>query len=200
MTGLLVAIEGLDGSGGTTQTRLLSDWLRSRGRGVLVTREPSDLPVGLLIRDALRGRAPLGDAVLPYLFAADRRDHLDREILPGLARGEVVITDRYLASSLAYQSLVLDFDRVASLNADFLLPDLTVMLDLAPARCLERIGGRGAARERFEELEALEAVAAGYERALAWTAARGGPLLRVDGSLSPEAVAERIRDTLASHL
>jgi dTMP kinase len=203
-----IAIEGLDGSGGTTQTTLLAASLRERGLQVLVTREPSDGPVGQLIRAVLRGRSigveggpfldagVLGDTVLPYLFAADRRDHLDRVILPALREGAWVLTDRYFHSSLAYQSLALPFALVAELNAPFPDPDLTVMLDLPPACCLDRILARGGARERFETLERLESVASNYERALDWAARRGAAILRMDASLPPETLRDRILGSL----
>lgn len=183
----MVAVEGLDGSGGTTQIALLEDAGRRRGLVVRRTREPSDGPVGRLIRAELAG-GEVGDAVLPYLFAADRRDHLDRVVLPGLARGELVVTDRYALSSFAYQAPVLGLDRVMALNADFPAPDVTVMIDLPPEACLERIARRGAVRDRFETLDRLRAVAEGYERAIAACVARGWTVVRVDGSLAPEAV------------
>jgi dTMP kinase len=204
--GRFIAIEGLDGSGGTTQTRLLAATLTGMGLPVLTTREPSDGPVGRLIRAALKGAgspgtagedaAQLGDAVLSYLFAADRRDHLDREVLPALSKGTWVVSDRYLHSSLAYQSLAVGFDLVASLNAGFPDPDLTVMLDLAPAQCLARIAARSNARDRFENAERLASVALGYERALAWASDRGARILRTPAEGSPESIAARIREAV----
>ncbi len=187
--GRLIAVEGLDGSGGTTQVGLLAAALRARGLEVEVTGEPSHGPVGNLLRAVLRCPSEAGEAVLPYLFAADRRDHLDREILPALARGAWVISDRYLASSLAYQSLVVPFEHVSSMNARFPIPDLTILLALDPARCLERVARRGQARELFEDLDHLRAVETAYERALAWTEARGGPVARVEAGGTVEEVA-----------
>ena len=99
MSAVFIAIEGLDGSGGTTQTRLLAEWFRNQGhQDVVTTNEPSTGPVGRFIRTTLNPKheaSIIGDAVLPYLFAGDRRDHLDREIIPALQRGAAVITDRY---------------------------------------------------------------------------------------------------------
>lgn len=196
MQARFLAIEGLDGSGGTTQTAALAACLRDLGARVLTTREPSDLPAGRLIRAALRGEAQVSDRVLPYLFAADRRDHLDREILPGLAGGTWVLSDRYLASSLAYQSLEIPFSRVVELNADFPLPDVTIQLDLPPEACMARILARGAARERFEGLELLRSIDAGYTRALAWCEARGGRVVRVDASAPAADVTRAILQSL----
>lgn len=186
---MFITIEGLDGSGGTTQLALLADAFGARGRTVVRTREPSPGPVGRLIREALAG-GELGDAVLPYLFAADRRDHLDRVVLPAVARGDVVISDRYALSSFAYQSLSVGLDRVLAINADFPAPNLTVVIDLAPEACLARIEARGGVRERFETLERLRAVAAAYDAAIArcphWR------VERVSGEGSPADVHARI--------
>ena len=130
MAAVFIAMEGLDGSGGTTQTRLLADWLKAKGISeVHTTAEPSSGPVGRFIRTALNPEheaSAIGDAVLPFLFAGDRRDHLDREIIPALQRGAVVITDRYYHSSLAYQSLAVGLPAVASLNERFRAPDITI--------------------------------------------------------------------------
>jgi dTMP kinase len=180
--GRFLAVEGLDGSGGTTQVELLARALRARGLEVLVTGEPSDLPIGQLIRAALRGREPLSDGVLPYLFAADRRDHLDREILPALERGAWVISDRYLASSLAYQAMAVPFEHVVALNSHFRQPCLTVMLELEPAASLARVAARGQQLERFEVLDTLTRVHAGYQRALDWVRQQGAAVAVIDAS------------------
>lgn len=194
--GRFVAVEGLDGSGGTTQVALLAEALRARGVAVFVTGEPTRLPVGRLIRQVLRGEEPLGDGVLPYLFAADRRDHLDREILPALAAGTWVIGDRYLASSLAYQSLAASFERVVALNAEFRLPCLTVMLALAPEACLARVAARGQPHERFEVLETLRRVERGYARGLAWCREHGAAVAEIDAGGTVEEVRAAVWDAV----
>ncbi len=200
MTGLFIAVEGLDGSGTTTQVERLAAALPGAHR----TAEPSDGPVGRLIRAALGGELPLGDGVLPYLFAADRRDHLEREIEPALAAGRPVITDRYYASSLAYQSLSAPLDFVLSLNARFRAPDLTIFVDLPPEQCLERIERRsrisGQPIERFETLEQLSQIAAAYGAALAVLGGRGERIAVVDGAGEPDRVYRRIAATLRQHL
>lgn len=190
-----IAIEGLDGSGGTTQVARLAQWLRDAGHAVHTTREPSTGPVGRFIRRALdpqQAEAALGEAVLPYLFAADRRDHLDREILPALAGGAWVITDRYALSSLAYQSLAIGLPAVARLNADFRPPDLTILLDLSAQACMARIEARGGTRERFEQTETLSAIAEAYDRAAAHVQAAGHALVRIDASDSIAAVHQQV--------
>ncbi len=188
MSGCFIAVEGLDGSGGTTQVQMLA----SRIAGAHITAEPSQGPIGLLIKQALRGEAPIADGVLPLLFAADRQDHLSREILPRLAQGEVVITDRYYASSLAYQSLSAPFDEVARLNEGFRAPDVTLFLDLSPEDCLERINVRGEAKERFETLDRLTLISASYGATLAFLGARGESITCVDARQSPEEVHARV--------
>ena len=183
---LFIAVEGLDGSGGTTQVRMLCDALDAHG-----TREPSDLPVGRLIRASLASR-DIGDGVLPYLFAADRKDHLEREIEPTLALGQHVVTDRYYHSSLAYQSLAAPLDFVMGLNAGFRAPDVTVFLDLSPEECLERIAARSAHRDRFETLEQLKAISESYGVALALLAGRGERIAFIDARGTPDEVHARV--------
>lgn len=189
--GRLIAIEGLDGSGGTTQVRLLAEALRA-SRVVHATAEPSTGPIGKLIRDALGDRVALGDGVLPYLFAADRQDHLEREIGPRLAAGEVVITDRFTASSLAYQSLAAPIGFVATLNERFQAADLTIFLDLPLEECLARVEARGLPKDRFETLETLRSVGAAYGAALALLSARGHKIVSIDAHGSPAEVHERV--------
>ena len=194
---MFICVEGLDGSGGTTQVeRLRQAWaIRSPGREIVVTREPSPGPVGRLIRAALAD-TDIGEGVLPYLFAADRRDHLDRVVLPALARGAVVISDRYALSSLAYQSLAVGLEKVGALNADFPAPDHTLMLDLPPTDCLARIELRGGTRDRFETLARLQEIAASYEAAIGWASARGWSIARIDASGSPDDVAARVAEVI----
>ncbi|MCB9781072.1 MAG: dTMP kinase [Alphaproteobacteria bacterium] len=183
MPSLFIAVEGLDGSGGTTQVRRLAEWFAARGQDVLTTHEPSPGPVGLFIRRALSEPAlGIGDPVLPFLFAADRRDHLDRVVIPGLEAGRVVITDRYKHSSLAYQSLTMGLAPVVELNRRFRAPDLTLFLDLDPETCLERVLARGAPRDRFEELDRLREVHEAYQTVLVHCRAQGEHIVRIDAS------------------
>ena len=183
MSALFIAIEGLDGSGGTTQTKRLADWFRAEGHGdVLTTNEPSTGPVGRFIRTTLNPEheaSIIGDAVLPYLFAGDRRDHLDREIIPALQRGTSVITDRYYHSSLAYQSLSVGLPAVAAMNELFRAPDITIFLDLEPEESLARIQARGGTLERFEALDRLRCIYEAYEAVLVHCRARGEHIVRI---------------------
>lgn len=203
--GQFVAIEGLDGSGGTTQLARLAVALEQRGRVVVRTREPSDGPVGRLIRAQLAApgaaapdaEPPVGDDVLPYLFAADRRDHLDRVVLPGVARGDVVLTDRYALSSFAYQAEAHGLDRVMALNHGFPPPQVTVMLALAPERCLARIEARGGTRDRFETLDRLRRILDAYTAAIHRCRELGWTIVEIDADRSVDAVHD---DVLAAVL
>ena len=182
-------MEGLDGSGGTTQTKLLAEWFLSRGQSeVHTTCELSTGPVGCFIRETLNPAHPssvIGDSVLPFLFAADRRDHLDREVIPALQRGAAVITDRYYHSSLAYQSLAVGLPTVADLNERFRAPDITLFLDLEPETSLARIEARGEAMERFEALDRLRQIHESYYAVLVHCRAKGEHIVRIpaDGTV-----------------
>ena len=196
MRGTFIVIEGLDGSGGTTQCRLLAKWSKPKGQPVIQTAEPTDLPVGVFIRKALKqdtDEGRLGDSVLPHLFAADRQDHLDRRVNPALERGEVEKSDRKLHSSPAYQRWAVGFDTVATLNANFRIPDLTLFLDLDQATCLERVVSRGGALERFETQERLSAIADAYAQVEQWCLKRGERFVRVDASGTIQDIHERIQ-------
>jgi dTMP kinase len=154
---LLVALEGIDGSGTTTQLGRLVAHLESRGRRALATREPSAGPVGRLLREILLGQhqGAAGQAVdglaMALLFAADRRDHLRREIDPALAAGIDVVTDRYLMSSLAYQAEEAQRDWVAALARDVRRADLTLLIDVPVAVAAGRRRAAGRPTERYDE-------------------------------------------------
>ena len=155
--GLFITLEGGDGSGKTTQASLLRDWLESEGRIVVRTREPGGTEVGVLIRDiVLHHRGEVSPRAEALLYAADRAHHIATVVRPALARGEVVIQDRYLDSSVAYQGAgrVLGRDEIRDLSlwaTGGLLPDLTVLLDLDPEAARARLD---AADKPFDRLEA----------------------------------------------
>ena len=188
---IFVALEGLDGAGTTTQTLRLVQWLSSLGRDVLSTREPSDGPVGRLIRQHLRGSAPGCDApTMALLFAADRMDHLEREVRPARASGRDVVSDRYVMSSLAYQGLKGQRDWVEQLNCRADEADLTLLIEVPVATCLERLNRRGSERELYEQEAVLTDVAAAYQDlAAGWPEDR---LCRVDGNRPVDEVTAAI--------
>jgi dTMP kinase len=173
-TGRFVVLEGIDGSGTTTQVARLTDRLRAVNVPVRATREPSDGPVGTLARQVLTGRvivpggrAP-GWATMALLFAADRMDHVESEIEPFLASGGVVVSDRYDASSLAYQSVSSGAESreavewIRSLNRYVRRPDLTVVIDLQSDVAAERRQRRGEAAQLYEQNEMQRALAVFY--------------------------------------
>ena len=150
--GVFVAFEGGDGAGKSTQAALLGQWLSAAGREVVLTREPGGTPVGLAIREVLLHGEHVAPRAEALLFAADRAHHVATVVRPALERGAVVLTDRYLDSSIAYQgqprSLVRDEIRDLSLWAtEGLLPDLTVLLDVAATEGRAR---RGQVHDRLE--------------------------------------------------
>ena len=190
---LFIVIEGLDGAGGTTQCRLLQSWLERQGSTVVSTNEPTELPVGKFIRDILQDpHSSVGDEVLAYLFAADRQDHLDRKVKPALSKGEVVISDRYYHSSLAYQSLSLEFDFVSQLNQTFPVPDMTIFLLLEPETSFSRVQNRGLPVERFETLDRLRSISQSYRRVIQYCQERGDTLVCLDATQSIEEIHEQI--------
>ena len=156
MTGLFVAFEGGEGAGKTSQLRRLADALTATGREVVVTYEPGDTPVGGRLRQLLLDPATSVTAETEaLLYAADRAEHVAHVVRPALARGAVVLTDRYLDSSIAYQGHARRLDIAAVTRTSLwatggLLPDLTVLLDLDPAEGLRRARGRGAGADRLE--------------------------------------------------
>jgi dTMP kinase len=197
MTPLFIVIEGLDGSGGTTQSRLLHQWLESIGHQAHLTAEPSTGPIGKFIREVLLNSgvaSKVGDNVLPYLFAADRRDHIDSEILPNLQKGSFVIGDRYYHSSLAYQALSVGLPLVAELNDPFRSPDITFFLYLSPEVSFDRVQRRGEPIERFETLDRLRAVADAYKTVLGHCRSRDELILTIDATRSIEEIHQDITD------
>ncbi len=154
--GLFIVLEGIDGTGKSTQARRLGEWFVSRGREVVLSREPTDGPWGKKLREsAATGRLSPQDE-LQY-FLKDRRQHVDEKIAPALAAGKVVILDRYYFSSMAYQG-ARGFDpaEIRRLNEEFApVPDLLLILDLDVDSAHQRIGHRGDSTNEFEKHESL---------------------------------------------
>jgi dTMP kinase len=192
--GKFIVLEGIDGSGLSTQAaRLVPLLARETGQKTLLTKEPTDGPAGLLIRQALSGRLQnITPQTLALLFAADRLDHLDNFILPALARGENIVCDRYLWSSSAYQSLECDAAWVENINCFARRPDLTVFLRVRPDVSLARIARSRFQTELFERKEILSRVLAQFERLLAAGRAAGQNVAAVDGEPEPDAVTSAV--------
>jgi dTMP kinase len=173
--GRFVVLEGIDGAGTTTHVGRLAERLRVMRVPVRATREPSDGPVGTLVRQVLTGRVVVpggrapGWATMALLFAGDRMDHVESEVEPFLAEGGVVLSDRYDASSLAYQSISSGADSeeavewIRSLNRYVRRPDLTIVLDVPPEIASARRAHRGEAAQLYEQNEVQRALAAFYK-------------------------------------
>lgn len=194
--GRLVAFEGLDGAGKSTQLARLAAALRTRGCVVVETREPGESAAGRRLRELARAGQRLAPALELGLFLEDRREHVAGVIEPGLAAGRWVLTDRYTLSTIAYQGARgLDWrELLARAEAEFPKPDLALLLEIDPAAGLERARARGAGLEAFERREYLERVAAIYRALeLPW-------LERIDAGASPDAVAAAVLERVAKRL
>lgn len=189
--GRLIVLEGLDGAGTTTQAAQLAQALRAQGRQVMLTREPSDGGIGRWIRSQLHADG-VADSSLPWLFAADRADHLHRVIEPALSAGQDVVCDRYVLSSLAYQCNVLDMSTIYSLNVPFRKPDWTVFLEVSADIAWGRVAARGLPRDRFEQRDRLEHVHDAYRKALDLLRTMGEAAVVVDGAMDIDRVAAAV--------
>ncbi|MBF4562938.1 dTMP kinase [Microbacterium sp. VKM Ac-2870] len=201
--GLWITFEGGDGTGKTTQATLLETWLGEQGRTVIRTREPGGTEVGVLIRDiVLHHRGEVAPRAEALLYAADRAQHVATVVRPARERGEVVIQDRYLDSSVAYQGAgrVLDAGEVRELSlwaAEGALPDITVLLDLDPADARRRLD---AADKPFDRLEAEKSEF--HERVrtafLALAAADPARFLVLDAAQPADTLAAAVRNRVAA--
>ncbi len=167
MPGAFVVLEGGEGAGKSTQCRAVAAALTTRGHEVVLTREPGGTPLGEQVRGILLGSAGMSARTEALLFAAARAEHVDRVVRPALERGAVVLSDRFVDSSVAYQGAArgLGEDRVAELSAwatEGLVPDLTVLLDLDPVQGLRRAGNPN--RMEAEPLAFHQEVRAGLRR------------------------------------
>lgn len=205
-TGLFVTLEGGDGAGKSTQSTLLAAWLREAGRTVVTTREPGGTDLGVEIRHLVQHRrghvAPRAEALL---YAADRAHHVATLVRPALERGDVVLQDRYLDSSVAYQGAgrVLGADEVRDLSlwaVDHLLPDLTILLDIEPSEGRRRMAAReDAVYDRLEEAPDDFHVRV-RQQYLALAAAEPERFLVVDATGSPERIHAAVRERVAALL
>lgn len=198
---MFISFEGIDGSGKSTQARLLADHLRGAGQTVTLTREPGGSPGAEEIRRLLveGGRERWSPETEILLFTAARRDHLERQIRPALSRGETVITDRFADSTRVYQGAARGElgDLVEELHQLMIGtdPDLTFVIDIDPEASLARGLARGGAEDRFESmgLEFQRRLRAGYAALAQKAPAR---VRLIDGSGSVDTVAARIRAAL----
>ena len=196
-TPLFIVVEGLDGSGKTTQIDMLRDHLQARNEACHLTAEPTDLPTGRLIRSVLRGEHSMDPRAVAALYAADRIEHLHRPeegILARLAAGYHVIASRYYFSSLAYQSEYADPGWIAALNhvaKSTLRADLTIFLDLEPEVSLARIERRGEGLELFDTREKLTHVRESFHAAFEFWG-EGERIEMIDAGQDAITIADRI--------
>ena len=192
--GVFICLEGLDASGKTTHSKLLVRKLRKMGLTARYTREPSNGEIGRLIRKMILKREERTKiAIEALLFAADRLDHIQREIVPSLARGEIVVSDRYLYSSLAYQGGAgLDLDWIEELNKFALKPDLALYIDVPPEVAIKRLSREKSVMERLETQRRV--------REIYLQMVKDGRIVYVDGNRAIRAVSREILDIVKEFL
>ena len=188
--GLLIAFEGIDGTGKSTQIHLLADYLRAKGFAVVETREPTDGPYGQKIRQLYLNRQSFTLEEELELFVQDRRQHVDEVIAPALADGKIVLTDRYYFSTVAYQGAAgMDPEAIFAANDFAPRPDLVLLLVMDPEESVRRIEQlRGEQLNDFEQVEQLRKVADLFE------SFSDGSISRVNGAADVSRVQTEIRN------
>ena len=181
--GIFIVIEGLDGSGKTTQAAILAEKF-FKTYNVLLTAEPSSGKIGKFIRECyLYENERLPTEAEALLFAADRIEHMHNEVKPALDKGKLVICDRYIYSSLAYQgSAGLSLDWIKTINTRSLQPDLSVFIDVSPEKVLERLQRKKSVMETLDTQRKVREVYLKY--------VDNGELIRIDGDKEKRLVAE----------
>lgn len=164
--GKFIVIEGLDGSGKSAQVDLVIDFLKREGKEVVVTKEPTiESDAGRKIKQALKKEITVDPLELQKLYVQDRKEHLENKVIPALEKGKFVVSSRYAFSTFAYGSANnLDIDLLIDLNKEFLLPDLTIIVDVKPESCVKRIEKRGEEKEFFEQIEKLTKINKIYKK------------------------------------
>lgn len=183
---LFICVEGLDGCGKTTQAKLLVKRLRKSGYNAVYTAEPTRGKIGKFIRKyCLHGEKRISAIIEALLFAADRFEHVENEIIPALNEGKIVVSDRYVYSSLAYQGAAgLDLEWVELLNKHALRPKLAVLIDVEPEIVIQRLKPK---KSVMENLEIQRKVREVYMKFV-----ENGELIKIDGSGSKMDVADAI--------
>jgi dTMP kinase len=196
-SGALICIEGIDGCGKTTHARRLVGSIRKMGFEATYTTEPTDGLYGRIIKQRiLNVDEGIPNAVVALLFAADRLDHLEKRIGPLLSKGKIVICDRYIHSSIAYQGAAgLDIEWVRTINRYATAPDLAIYIDVSPEIGLKRIAGGRRLKSSMESLQNLEAVRAIYHRLV-----EANELVSINGTAPFNVVAERILKVVQEYL
>jgi len=194
--GAFIVFEGLDGSGSSTQMDLLVKNLKSLGYSAFGTKEPTNNIVGGLIRGQLTHDWKAGMECLQLLFAADRAHHLDKEIVPALKQGKIIISDRYYFSTIAFGSLELDKDWLLKLNEKFLYPDITFIIKVTAGKCLRRMRASRNELELFEEERKLKKVWNMYN----WLSKNNKNVFVVDGEKSINQISLEVLEVVKKTL
>ncbi len=195
--GRFIVFEGIDGSGKSTQIKNISKRLEILGNKVYSTFEPTDGPIGSLIRQMLSGKLATDQRTIASLFAADRTDHLvnhDNGIRRKVDQGQIVLCDRYYFSSYAYHAQYIDMEWVIhanSLNAEILRPDVTVFIDVDPDICFERIKSSRSNFDMYEKIDVMKKVRANYFQAFD-TLKDLEKIIIIDGNTTMERVEDKI--------
>ncbi|MDY5930456.1 MAG: dTMP kinase [Candidatus Ornithospirochaeta sp.] len=188
-----IVFEGLDGAGTTTQIRLLSRNLGRIGYECIATHEPTENPIGRLVRQVLQKKVTTTMHALALLYSADRHDHLYNDgygIVNELRNGRTVLSDRYFFSSIAYQAVECDESFISSIN-DYPLPQIVIFIDTPADECIRRIDKRGEEKELFDRREFLEKVRKNYIRQFE-SLPEGVALITVDGMKSVDEIEKEI--------
>lgn len=198
--GKLIVFEGLDGAGTTTQMKILGKEYEERGKKVFVTHEPTDNPIGRIVRSALRKEFSTTPSALALLYASDRDDHLYNKeygIDKYKNEGYNVISDRYFYSSIAYQGVECDYNYILSLNSRFPHADVIIYIDTPVEDSMRRIEKRGEEKELFEKSEYLKKVRDNYT-SLFSSLPDGVKLIKIDGTKTIESISKEIISFLES--
>jgi dTMP kinase len=192
--GFFICVEGLDGCGKTTQAKILVRKLRKMGYNTVYTAEPSRGKIGRFIkRYCLHGGRRVSSIVEALLFAADRYEHVESEIIPALKDGKIVVSDRYMYSSLAYQGAAgLSLDWIRRVNEHAVTPNLAIFIDVEPDTVIQRLKPKKSVMENLETQHKVREV---YMKFV-----ENGELVKVDGNRSKEKVAEEILSIVLNSL
>ncbi|MBS7636843.1 dTMP kinase [Candidatus Bathyarchaeota archaeon] len=192
--GFFICVEGLDGCGKTTQAKILMRKLRKIGYDAVYTAEPSRGKIGRFIkRYCLHGGKRVSSIVEALLFAADRYEHVEAEIIPALKNGKIVISDRYLYSSLAYQGAAgLNIEWIRRINEHAIPPNLAIFIDVEPDTVIKRLKPKKSVMENLETQRKVREVYLKF--------VENGELVRVDGNKSKREVAKEVLSTVLDYL
>jgi len=190
--GKFIVLEGLDGSGKTTQIKRLVDYLSKNKHHCLTTKEPTDGPIGSLALETIRGLSSLSPDTLALLFAADRSEHILRKIRPALQAGINIICDRFVYSNLAYQGETIPQNTIFAYNSQFLLPpDLTIFIDTSPEECTRRIISTRKSFELFDGVKRASNIRNEFLKAFV-TYGKQMPVKIIDGNLDEDEVFKQL--------